>query len=116
MVNQHKGARPNGLRASRFIPAVEYIQASRARTLLIEQLNQKMKSIDVFVAPSFGLNLRVTNLSGHPCVVLPNGFNNGLPGSITFTGQLFGEGKLLQIARSYQLATAFNDKHPVMSF
>ncbi len=116
MVNQHKGARPNALRASRFIPAVEYIQANRARTLLIEQLNEKMKSIDVFVAPSFGLNLRVTNLSGHPCVVLPNGYNKGLPGSITFTGQLFGEGKLLQIARSYQLATAFNDLHPPLNF
>lgn len=116
MVNQNKGARPNALRASRFIPAVEYIQANRARTLLIEQLNQKMKGVDVFVAPAFGLNLRVTNLSGHPCVVLPNGFRNNLPGSITFTGQLFGEGKLLQIARAYQLATGFNDKHPELNF
>ncbi len=116
MVNQNKGARPNALRASRFIPAVEYIQANRARTLLIEQLNEKMKNIDVFIAPAFGLNLRVTNLSGHPCVVLPNGFRNGLPGSITFTGQLFGEGKLLQIASIYQKATGFNDAHPAMNF
>ncbi|MEJ7693230.1 amidase [Daejeonella sp.] len=116
MVLQNKSSRPNALRASRFIPAVEYIQASRARTLLIEQLNEKMKGIDVFIAPAFGLNLRVTNLSGHPCVVLPNGFRNGLPGSITFTGQLFGEGKLLQIARTYQIATGFNDKHPALNF
>jgi Asp-tRNA(Asn)/Glu-tRNA(Gln) amidotransferase A subunit family amidase len=116
MVNQNKGARPNALRASRFIPAVEYIQATRARTLLIEQLNQKMGSVDVFIAPASGLNLRVTNLSGHPCVVLPNGFRNGLPGSITFTGQLFGEGKLLQIARAYQHATGFNEKHPSLNF
>lgn len=116
MVNQNKGARPNALRASRFIPAVEYIQANRARTLLIEQLNEKMKNIHVFIAPAFGLNLRVTNLSGHPCVVLPNGFRNGLPGSITFTGQLFGEGKLLQIASVYQKATGFNDAHPAMNF
>lgn len=116
MVLQNKSARPNALRASRFIPAVEYIQANRARTLLIEQLNEKMKSIDVFIAPAFGANLRVTNLSGHPCVVLPNGFRNGLPGSITFTGQLFGEGKLLQIARIYQLSTGFNDKHPTLNF
>lgn len=116
MVIQNKGARPNALRASRFIPAVEYIQASRARTLLIEQLDERMKEIDVFIAPAFGLNLRVTNLSGHPCVVLPNGFRDGLPGGITFTGQLFGEGKLLQIARTYQLATGFNDKHPALNF
>lgn len=116
MVNQNKGARPNALRASRFIPAVEYIQANRARTLLIEQLNEKMKAVDIFIAPAFGLNLRVTNLSGHPCVVLPNGFKNGLPGSITFTGQLFGEGKLMQIARTYQIATRFNDQHPALTF
>jgi len=116
MVLQGKSARPNALRASRFIPAVEYIQANRARTLLIEQLNEKMKGIDVFIAPAFGPNLRVTNLSGHPCVVLPNGFRNGLPGTITFTGQLFGEGKLLQIARIYQNATGFNDKHPPLNF
>ncbi|MES2874888.1 MAG: amidase [Bacteroidota bacterium] len=116
MVLQGKSARPNALRASRFIPAVEYIQANRARTLLIEQLHERMKSIDVFVAPAFGANLRVTNLSGHPCVVLPNGFRNGLPGTITFTGQLFGEGKLLQIARIYQNATGFNDIHPPLNF
>lgn len=116
MVLQGKSARPNALRASRFIPAVEYIQANRVRTLLIEQLNEKMKSIDVFIAPAFGPNLRVTNLSGHPCVVLPNGFRNGLPGTITFTGQLFGEGRLLQIARIYQKATGFNDLHPALNF
>ncbi|MGB4398147.1 MAG: amidase, partial [Daejeonella sp.] len=81
MVLQNKSARPNALRASRFIPAVEYIQANRARTVLIEQLNEKMKGIDVFVAPAFGQNLRVTNLSGHPCVVLPNGFRDNLPGT-----------------------------------
>ncbi|MGB4399943.1 MAG: hypothetical protein WBJ10_11275, partial [Daejeonella sp.] len=76
----------------------------------------KMKGIDVFVAPAFGQNLRVTNLSGHPCVVLPNGFRDNLPGTITFTGQLFGEGKLMQIARTYQNATGFNMKHPPMNF
>jgi Asp-tRNA(Asn)/Glu-tRNA(Gln) amidotransferase A subunit family amidase len=116
LVNQNKSAWPNSFRTSQFIPAVEYIQANRARRMLIEQLNQKMKSIDVFIAPSFGQNLRATNLSGHPCVVLPNGFRNGLPGSITFTGQLFGEGKLLKVAQIYQNATGFDDKHPAMNF
>ena len=116
LVNQNKAAWPNSFRSSQFIPAVEYIQANRARRMLIDQLNQKMKDIDVFIAPSFGQNLRATNLSGHPCVVLPNGFRNGLPGSITFTGQLFGEGKLLKVAQIYQNATDFDDKHPAMNF
>ncbi|WP_276360307.1 amidase [Daejeonella sp. H1SJ63] len=116
MVRQDKNAWPSGFRSAHFIPAVEYIQANRARTILIDQLHKKMKDIDVFVAPAFGQNLLATNLSGHPCVVLPNGFRNGLPGSITFTGQLFGEGKLLKVAGAYQKATAFNEKHPSMNF
>ena len=116
MVKQDKNAWPSGFRSAHFIPAIDYIQANRARTILIEQLNKTMKGIDVFIAPAFGQNLLATNLSGHPCVVLPNGFRNGLPVSITFTGQLFGEGKLLKITQAYQKATDFDQKHPVMNF
>ena len=116
MVKQDKNAWPSGFRSAHFIPAIDYIQANRARTILIEQLNKTMKGIDVFIAPAFGQNLLATNLSGHPCVVLPNGFRNGLPTSITFTGQLFGEGKLLKIAQAYQKSTDFDQKHPLMNF
>ncbi len=116
LVRQNKNAWPSGFRSANFIPAVEYIQANRARALLIEQLNEKMKDVDLFVAPAFGMNLRASNLSGHPCVVLPNGFRNGLPVSITFTGQLFGEGKLLKVAQAYQKATDFHQKHPSLNF
>ena len=117
LVKQDKNAWPNAFRTSRFIPAVEYIQANRARTLLISKLQSMMKEIDLYIAPSFDDNLLASNLSGHPCVVLPNGFNKeGRPASITFTGQLFGEGKLLQVAEAYQRATSFNLKHPKMNF
>lgn len=116
MVRQDKNAWPSGFRSSHFIPAVEYIQANRARAQLIEDLNKKMKGLDAFVAPAFGQNLVATNLSGHPCVVLPNGFRNGLPTSITFTGQLFGEGKLLKIAEAYQRSGDFHKKHPDLNF
>lgn len=117
LVKQDKNAWPNYFRSARFIPAVEYIQANRARTLLIEQLNQKLKGLDLYISPSFSANLTATNLSGHPCVVLPNGFNKeGLPASITFMGQLFGEGKLLQAAQVYQSVTDFHKKHPTLNF
>ena len=117
LVKQDKNAWPNAFRSARFIPAVEYIQANRARTILINKLNSMMKNIDLYIAPSFSQNLRATNLSGHPAVVLPNGFNKeGRPASITFTGQLFGEGKLLQVAEVYQKSTAFNKEHPKMNF
>ena len=114
LVRQIKNAWPNNFRASRFITAVEYINASRVRTLLILEMQKLMSTIDLYVAPSWeGDNLLLTNLSGHPCVVLPNGFSdNGTPTSITFIGRLFDEGKLIAFANLYQDATDYHPKHP----
>lgn len=115
MVRQNKNAWPNAFRSARFIPAVEYIQANRHRTLLIQEMERRLKGIDVYLSPSFGRNLTLTNLTGHPCVVLPNGFRaEGRPTSITFMGKLFGEAKLLQVAKAYQDATDFHKKHPAL--
>jgi len=112
MVRQIRNAWPNVFRASRFIPAVEYIQANRIRRLLIDQMADL--GVDVYVAPSFGGdNLLLTNLSGHPCVVVPNGFNEkGNPVSISFIGRLYEEGTLLAVANAYQKATNFHERHP----
>lgn len=116
MVRQIKNAWPNEFRTARFIPAVEYIQANRVRSLLIAQMAEKMKSVDVFLAPSWaGKTLTLTNLTGHPCVVLPNGFTpEGTPVSISFIGNLFGEAKLLSVAKAYQQATDFHTRHPTL--
>ncbi|MGF7218287.1 Asp-tRNA(Asn)/Glu-tRNA(Gln) amidotransferase A subunit family amidase [Spirosoma lacussanchae] len=118
MVRQVKNAWPNEFRSSRFIPAVEYIQANRARTKLINDMANVLKNarIDVYIAPTYaGGNLTLTNLTGHPCVVLPNGFTKqNLPTSITFMGQLYEEGKLLAVAKAYQDATAWHKKHPAL--
>ncbi|MXV14627.1 amidase [Hufsiella ginkgonis] len=117
LVRQNKGAWPNTFRAAQLIPATEYINASRARTLLIRQLNDKIKGLDLYMAPTSSNNLTATNLSGHPCVVLKNGLNRQeLPASITFIGQLFGEGKLLAVAQLYQEKTDFYKKNPVLSY
>jgi len=114
MVRQGKGAWPNSFRSSRFIPAVEYIEANRVRYVVIQEMQKLMKDIDVYVAPSFGgSNLLLTNLTGHPCLVLPDGFTKeGSLTSISFIGQLFGEAKLLAVAKAYQDATDFHLKHP----
>ncbi|HET6528342.1 MAG TPA: amidase [Balneolaceae bacterium] len=116
MVRQGKNAWPNIFRAARFIPAVEYIQANRARQVLIRKMNSLMQKVDVYVCPTYGANnLLITNLTGHPAVVLPNGFTDeGQPTSITFTGGLFDEGTLLGVAWQYQQATDFHEKHPEM--
>ncbi len=114
LVRQIKNAWPNVFRAARFIPAVEYIQANRLRYLLIQAMQKVFEKIDVYVAPSFGGdNLLRTNLTGHPAVVIPNGFNKeGSPTSISFIGNLFEEGKVLAVARAVQRATDFHLKHP----
>ena len=116
MVRQIKNAWPNSFRASRFIPAVEYINASRVRTLLILEMQKLMSTIDLYVAPSWeGDNNLLTNLTGHPCVVIPNGFSkDGTPTSITFIGHLFDEGRIIAAAKLYQDATDFHLKHPEM--
>jgi Asp-tRNA(Asn)/Glu-tRNA(Gln) amidotransferase A subunit family amidase len=112
LVRQIRNAWPNVLRFSRLIPAVEYIQANRLRYMIIQEMSKL--DVDVYVAPSFGgNNLLLTNLTGHPCVVLPNGFNDeGKPVSISFIGRLYDEGILLAVAKAYQDATDFHEQHP----
>ncbi|MCC3157835.1 amidase [Hymenobacter sp. 15J16-1T3B] len=117
LVKQDRNAWPSLFRASRFVPAVEYLQAQRARRLLIEELDARIKDLDGYVTPSFSSNLVITNLTGHPAVVVPNGMRpNGLPSTITFTGQLYQEAKLLALAKAYQDATDFDEKHPPLNF
>jgi Asp-tRNA(Asn)/Glu-tRNA(Gln) amidotransferase A subunit family amidase len=114
MVRQARNAWPNVFRQSRLIPAVEYIQANRVRTLAMQEMQKIMSDVDVYVTPSFGgSNLLLTNLTGHPCVVVPNGFREeGTPTSISFVGKLFGEAATLAVARAYQEATDFHLKRP----
>lgn len=113
MVRQMRSAWPNIFRASRLIPAVEYIQANRLRTQLIVQFNKMMEDIDVLIAPSFGIQLLMTNLTGHPCVVLPDGTYTGSnPGTITLVGNHFDEASILMFARYIQELTPYEDEHP----
>lgn len=115
---QDKEAWPNGFRAARFIPAVEYIQANRQRTLLMRQLAALMQTVDVIVTPPFaGSVLTLTNLTGNSSVVLPNGFAaNGSPTSVTFIGGLYGDSTVLAVAKAYQDATDFHRQHPPMAY
>ena len=81
LVRQHRYAWPNLFRTARYITAVEYIQANRIRHDLIEDYHNRMKDFDVVVTPSFegGNQLLATNLTGHPVVVVPNGFKDSVP-------------------------------------
>lgn len=113
LAQQGPGAWPNTFRTSRLIPAVDYVNANRVRTLAIAAWDELMRDIDVIVAPTSSGQLTATNLTGHPAVILPNGFReNGTPVSITFLGRLFGEETLLRVAEAYQQATPHHLRHP----
>ena len=114
LVRQVKRAWPNVFRSARYVPAVEYVQANRARVLLNQKMSSLFEKIDIYLAPSFyGDNLLRTNLTGHPCIVLPNGFDNkGMPTSISFIGDLYKDGELVGVARSYQRGTGWHKRYP----
>ncbi len=113
MVRQVVQSWPNVFRTARFVPAVEYIQANRVRTRLIDKMHEAVSEVDVWVNPSFvGGNLLLTNLTGHPAVVVPNGFIDDMPVSITFTGHLFDEATVLALAHAYQQATRHHREIP----
>jgi Asp-tRNA(Asn)/Glu-tRNA(Gln) amidotransferase A subunit family amidase len=123
---------PNAFRVSRFYPAVEYIQANRARTLAIRELSKVFEQVDVVVTPTNGEQLVATNLTGHPALILPNGLRGadaprppqmddgntddiggpGTPVSLTFLAGHYQDAKLCAFARAYQEATGFHKLHP----
>jgi Asp-tRNA(Asn)/Glu-tRNA(Gln) amidotransferase A subunit family amidase len=115
LVRQERNAWPNVFRQAELIPAVEYIRANRVRTLVMQEMERTLAGVDAYVAPSFGgYNLLLTNLTGHPAVVLPHGFSSsdGTPTSITVMGRLFGEAEALTVAHAYQQATDFHRRRP----
>ncbi|MEP6707299.1 MAG: amidase [Pyrinomonadaceae bacterium] len=110
---QDPGDWPNTFRSSRFITAVEYLRAQRARTLLMREMDKLMSNWDVFVSPAPGsASLLVTNLTGHPAVCVPCGFINKIPQAIMFTGRLYDEGAPLRVALAFERATQWHTMHP----
>jgi Asp-tRNA(Asn)/Glu-tRNA(Gln) amidotransferase A subunit family amidase len=125
---------PNDFRTARFYPAVEYIQANRARTLAVRQMSALFEQVDIIVTPSTDTQLIATNLSGHPALILPNGLRGadapappkiddgnhddiggpGTPVSLTFLAGHNQEAKLVAFAGSYQQATGFQKLHPTL--
>ena len=123
---------PNAFRTARFYPAVEYIQANRARTLAIREVSKLFEQVDVIVTPTNSEQLVVTNLTGHPAVIVPNGLRGpdaprppqtdsgdddtiggpGTPVSLTFLGGHYQDAKLCAFARAYQEAGGFHKLHP----
>lgn len=122
LVRQDDGAWPNTFRSGRFIPAVEYINASRARSRLMADMRRVFQDVDVVLAPTFnGDGLRITNLTGHPCLTIPNGFDaleddpdsdRRRPRSITLIGALHADAEVLAVGSLIQSQTDFHTMRP----
>ena len=129
---QGPGEWPNTFRVARMYSGVDYVQAMRARTVLIAKMAAMFANVDVIVAPTSGQQLTATNLSGHPAVIVPNGVRGkdaplpadvsdggrgnvggpGTPVSLTFLGRLYDDARLLAFAKAYQEKTGFHKLHP----
>ena len=118
LTRQTKNDWPNLFRTSRFTPAVEYINAQRHRTILMQQVNEIVSQYDVIICPSRGGGNQsaITNLTGHPVVCVPTGLDPKykLPTGISFVGKLFDEATILTIAHQYQKATGWDEMHPTI--
>ncbi len=119
LTRQSKNDWPNQFRTSRFIPAVEYINAQRYRTILMQEVNKVIQKFDAIICPSRGAEgnqSAITNLTGHPVVCVPTGFDKkyNLPTGISFVGNLYDEASILKIAAAYQGATNWNKMHPAL--
>jgi Asp-tRNA(Asn)/Glu-tRNA(Gln) amidotransferase A subunit family amidase len=126
---------PNIFRVARFTPAVEYIQLNRARSIAIREVSKVFDQADVIVAATNSLQLTVTNLTGHPACIVPNGLRGhdapappavdtgdddqiggpGTPVSLTFLAGHYQDAKLCAFARAYQEATGFEKQHPKLA-
>jgi Asp-tRNA(Asn)/Glu-tRNA(Gln) amidotransferase A subunit family amidase len=114
MTRQTRFDWPNYFRVSRTIPAVEYINANRHRSILMQRVNEAMQAFDVIITPSFGgRQLAITNLTGHPALCMPIGLTKqGTPNSITFLSNLFNEEALLSLGNFFQEKTDYDNIHP----
>ncbi len=103
---------PNAFRTHRFVPAVEYIRAQRARTLLMKEMDRLMTRYDILLSPTGSATLAVTNLTGHPAVALKAGFIDNAPVELMVTGRLYDEATMLTAALAFERGTAWHTKHP----
>jgi len=139
LLSEHGGSSwPNNWRTASFYPAVQYIQANRARSLAIEAFGKLFSEVDIIVTPTSGSNqVTITNQTGHPAVIVPNGLRGadapvapaipGAPGggnqgggpntpvSLTFLGGLYKDAQLCAFAHAYQQATGFHKLHPPLA-
>lgn len=114
LIHQEEGDWANEFRAAHTIPAVQYLRANRVRRMLMGAMRETFEDVDAFVTPTYGGDvLTATNLTGHPAVVVPSGFeSDGTPVSISFIGDLYADAAALRAAAAFQRATSHHERRP----
>ncbi len=112
---QSKSTWPNTFKTARFIPAVEYIQANRARVILMRQFDALMNRYHVLISAGSDATLSTTNLTGQPAMAIKCGIVNNSPQIIMLTGRLYDEGTMARVAMAFEQATEWKDRHPTLA-
>ena len=109
MVLQDANAWPTTFRSATLVSAVDYVLANRARTLMIQKLDDFFQEVDVVVGAG---SLAMTNLSGHPQVVVPTVVGETRNQGVSFVAALYREDLLLRLAHAWQSASDIHLKRP----
>ena len=132
---QVRDAWPNLFRQSRFISAVDYVQADRLRRHATKVWAEQLGKVDVILTPALRDEPLATNATGHPCLVLPTGWvmidrmrsdwlpppgqqlpsvspPRKMPAGVSLIGHLWDEGTLCSVGMALESVSKMTDAHP----
>jgi Asp-tRNA(Asn)/Glu-tRNA(Gln) amidotransferase A subunit family amidase len=127
---------PNNFRQSRFVSAVDYVQADRFRRLVAQEMQRVLTQVDLLIVPSLSDDmLTIGNFVGVPSLTLRAGFievgearsdwapdpnhpapkfdpPRRVPHSVTLVGRLFDEGTLARVGLALERSLNVVDERP----
>jgi Asp-tRNA(Asn)/Glu-tRNA(Gln) amidotransferase A subunit family amidase len=127
---------PNTFRQSRFLSAVDFVQADRLRRKVAQEMARLFEKVDLLLVPALRDEiLTITNFTGHPALTLPAGFievsqarsdwapdpahplptfstKRRVPHGVTLVGRLFAEGTLGSAGMALQRAFGVAGERP----
>jgi Asp-tRNA(Asn)/Glu-tRNA(Gln) amidotransferase A subunit family amidase len=133
---QTPDAWPNLFRESRFLSAVDFVQADRLRRKVAVEMARVMAEVDLLLVPSLRDEMMViSNMTGHPSLTLRTGFvevnqvrsdwapdpahprpmlprPHRVPYGVTLVGRLFEEGTLARVGRALEAKVRVAGERP----
>lgn len=109
-------------RRGRDVRALDYVQAQRRRLILMKEMQDATRGVDMFVSGSGHVGL--TNQTGHPAAIVQYGYGvrnpddeapTTMPLTTTLLGDLFADDKILSVAHAFQKRTGWHLRRPPLS-